>query len=138
MRQFLEQKVGYSQNGWNYIQKDAVDGSSYDSLNSGVKSALNMLGYDEDMHDCCNNLYADYDWSDFDSDQLSLLRQMGYNANSWNNAATIALDDFWWDELPSAIQDGLYQQFCYNRELWNEVPLTNWATGANFQVPGIM
>jgi len=134
-RSFLETGVGYDESSWN-LEKDSqslVDQTRFGALDEHVQLKLELLGYDEDKHDCCNNHYEDYDWEDFDIDDglgmvLAALELIGYDETTWNAEDGVSeYEDYTWEELPREIQFAATYSLCYTKETWDEIPLSEWS-----------
>ena len=138
-RQVFTFQIGYTESDWNYEETvNIVEATAFEDLEKFVKSGLRDLGFTEDKHDCCHNHYTAYAWDEFISegmdDVLAAYEMIGYDKDKWDSGASTDFEEFDWDQLPREIRDALSKSLCYNRELWNEVPLTVWPE--NVILPG--
>jgi len=129
----LRRDLSYIKFEWDYLIAPATtDETSFSDLTHITRESLKGLGYDEDRHDCCNSHFSEYAWSDFTefdgyyAETLAALETLGYNETSWDESYVNENDDKWWNELSQAEQYAAYDGLCYNRELWNEFPLSMW------------
>jgi len=137
-RSFLEE-TGYVRGEWNYKGVSSVENVIFESLATAAQTNLAAVGYDADRHDCCNNHYSNFAWSDFDESKgykgvRDAFAALGHDENSWTNSVARKYDDFYWDELPPAVQQIAYDELCYTRELWDKIPLGKWPIDA--KLPG--
>ena len=88
------------------------------------------------MWDCHINHYFGYWWKDIErrglDQQFALL---GWNIDIWDNEATEPdTEDMYWDELTRE-QQAAAARVCYNRDLWDTVPLPQWQIISDTSVP---
>lgn len=139
-REELRGSIGYDSPQWNYnASSPTIEALSFDSLTDAQRDGLTgLLGFDEDRHDCCQNHYDDYDWSDLDPADgygpvLKALGTLGYNEIMWQNDVAAAYDRFGWDNLPDDVRWAA-EEMCYTRETWDGADLRDWPPGAD--LPG--
>jgi len=132
---FFRRNIGYRVPEWNYEEISQVEQTNFRNLRLGLRIDMNKLGYQEDTHDCCLGHYEQYSWDDLTKDEehteyfwevVTALKTLGYNKTTWDSGDGSPYDDFWWDELPTEVQDALNDGLCYNEQLWNGVPITLW------------
>lgn len=131
--------IGYTGPTWNFQETSPVDELSFEGLTETQRGGLLNLGFDEDRHDCCQNHYNDYDWSDFDPNDgygpvLQALKALGYNEIMWQNSIAAAYERFGWDDLPEEARWAA-EELCYSKETWDQVDLTMWPLDAD--LPGV-
>ena len=130
-RQVLTFQLGYTESDWNYDDTNTLESKSFDELSEYVQRGLMGMGYNEDKHDCCLNHYMDYSWDELSTldgldDVKAAFEMIGYNEKKWDDGESSDFDDYYWDELPNEVRATLYSSLCYNRELWDQIPLTVW------------
>lgn len=137
-KRFFRNKLGYSRNTWNCNdgRKEDFESISFDELDDLEREALEMIGFDEDSHDCCHGHYEGYDWSDFsDNPEVKeAWRLLGYNKVKWDLGRSTDFEELSWDELSSEQQEALSEVLCYTKELWDGVSLLSWPQDA--VIPG--
>lgn len=53
---WLVENLGYDQSSWNYDGSvNDIESLTFSELDLMVQSNLEVLGFDEDAHDCCHN-----------------------------------------------------------------------------------
>jgi hypothetical protein len=120
--------LDYNKKGWEEPFINDIEEKSWFSLTGSDRSNAAAMGYDEDVWDCYQNHYDDYDWSDMQEigvDQY--FKVLGWTKNSWDK------DTFepepWdedWVEL-TANQQAALKEICYFREeVWEEEAFADW------------
>ena len=86
------------------------------------------LGITEAMWNCHVNHYTGLWWEDIERygyDQYFIA--LGWTVDSWDNGAHAPeTEDLYWDELTPE-QRAAATQLCYTREVWDSVPISDWA-----------
>jgi len=134
-------KLGYSMNAWNYVRiNQAIEKTSFVTLTEDERDALEIIGFNEDSHDCCHGHYEDYSWADFDIEGYEWVKYawetFGYNQTTWDNGVLLESVDQFWDDLTEEQQTAMSEEVCYTRELWNQVPIPTWPD--NVTLPGLI
>jgi len=76
--------------------------------------------------DCHINHYTGFWWEDVEELNVSQYYEiLGWNEYSWDNDVLPATDSLSWYQLTSVEQEAA-KQLCYNRELWDGIPLPEW------------
>ena len=76
--------------------------------------------------DCHVNHYTGFWWEDVEELNVSQYYEiLGWNEYSWDNDVLPATDSLNWYQLTSVEQEAA-KQLCYNRELWDGIPLPDW------------
>ena len=121
---------------WDYVwHYNKLESKSYSAKTDNQLMVLDMLGYDEDKFDCCNNHYEDYDWEDFITDygdgmeyedQVAALNALGYNEDNWENGGS-ETDEMSWAMLSEYQQQMAASKLCWTEYLWDEsASLSEW------------
>lgn len=137
---FLSDRLGYVEDTWNYNRaiNMPLEITKFSSLREGRATALTVIGFTEDTHDCCHTHYGAFDWSDLLNSDYDEVRNawglLGYDEESWTNDLPTDFSDLYWDELPEEQRVALGTELCYTRELWNQVPMQYWSESA--MIPG--
>lgn len=125
-------KIGYVEDTWNSPWDADLELKSFGLLTEDQRDGLIDLGFNEDQHDCCQNHFYDYYWSEFDPADgygtvLEAWQTLGYNEQMWNDGTVAPESELYWDDLPLEMQYAA-MELCYSKETWNEVPsLPKWA-----------
>lgn len=77
--------------------------------------------------DCWINHYSAFWWQDLEDLGVSQYYTiLGWDSNSWDNeVSTPNSDNKYFDDL-SSVEQAAAEQICYNRELWDGIPLPDW------------
>ena len=76
--------------------------------------------------DCHINHYTGFWWEDVEELNVSQYYEiLGWNEYSWDNDVLPATDSMSWYEL-SPVEQEAAKQLCYNRELWDGLPIPEW------------
>jgi len=140
-RDKFSSQLGYSGTTWNYedvVFINGIEELAFESLEDLERNGLRDLGFTEAKHDCCHNHYNDYGWSDFIiyemNEELQAYEIMGYNEETWENGGDSNYEDIAWDDLPPEIRAAMFNSLCYNKGLWDGLPLTAWSD--DVRLPG--
>lgn len=133
--------LGLFRRTWDYITPtNRFESEGWYAKSSTQMLVLNMMGYDEDKFDCCNNHYEDYDWVDFTTDygngmeyeeQIEALRALGYSKQAWDTGVGVPAEFMAWSELTQNQRDLAASKLCWTELLWDqELPLPTWGEDA--------
>ena len=133
-RQVLTFQIGYTKSDWNYNTINDVETTVFVDLDFFVRKGLEEFGFNDENYECCMNHYSNYDWSILESkgmtNVLTTLEMIGYDSEKWRNGENSVYDEDDWDDIPEDVREMLSKHLCYNRELWNGVPLPAWPMDA--------
>lgn len=138
-RATMRSEIGYSRTDWNYMVVNPVEKTRFEELGRDVREGLaDLLGFDEDRHDCCQNHYEDYDWTELDVSQREALSVLGHDEETWRDDEDEddrrpTSSSRVWDDL-SEEERNAARELCWTKETWDEVELTNWPDDA--EIPG--
>jgi hypothetical protein len=128
------QGLGYNKATWELPGTNDIEFNSWVFLAQSDESNAVAMGYDEDVWDCYQHHYEDYEWSELvEFGTAQYFEAFGWDEDSWNvvTDAPAAFDNFWVD-LTTAQQDAAKELCFFREEVWNgEVPFPEWAQTAS-------
>lgn len=132
----LKGNLGYIKRSWEYEDLvNHIEETKFSDLPFNIQSHILSFGYTEDSHNCCQTHYNSFLWDDFDEEQKVALRIMGYDQFTWDNHREDPIyTKYNWDSLPADVQYVASKYFCYTKEVWEKVPLSDWPEDAH--LPG--
>ena len=113
---------------WNKPKTSDIESWSYADLYENEVAAAKGLGItNAETWDCWINHYSAFWWQDLEELGVSqYYTVLGWNSNSWDNeVSTPSSDNKYFDDLTQQEQAAA-EQVCYNRELWDGIPLPDW------------
>jgi hypothetical protein len=120
----------YNNKKWELPFANPIEELSWSSLGQDDLSNATLMGYDEDVWDCYQNHYDDYDWSELKEIGVHVyFKKLGWNKTSWNeDTVEPAPYDKDWDDL-TAKQQAWLKEICYFREeVWDEETFVDWVS----------
>ena len=119
--------LNYTKDSWNLLQSNSLEiDETFYGLGSQQREGANELGFYPHTWDCHMNHYNAYYWKGFYGEMKLAIEALGWTVQSWDYAisepATESQD---WKEL-TAKQRAAATMLCYFREVWDDVPITEW------------
>lgn len=119
----------YDENTWDNPMTNPIEMRSFDKLTTSMKIALEELSISPPQWDCHVNHYYGYTWDELLNARVQIYFVMlGWTKESWDygNVTKPDVEVMTWDEL-SHRQKVIASEICYfNRETWDELPLSTW------------
>ena len=119
--------VGWNKLTWNTPGSAEFEFTSWNSLPSVTREALEDWGFYHNQWNCFMNHYDDYDWSELVLEEVAqYFEAFGWNEATWKDRT----EEPWawtadWDELSEA-QQGAAWEICYFQEIWDDMDISEW------------
>lgn len=120
----------FPENTWNLPTTDPVEMLSWESLSKNQLAGAQSIGFvveAEEVWDCFQNHYEDYDWKELVKYDLSYdYMVLGWTEGSWYEVdPPPASENATWANL-TAVEREAAGNLCFFEYIWDEVNLMNW------------